>query len=44
MKKYLSLLLISLFSISLFAHTKIDAKKIGKTLESNKDSAATFIF
>ena len=42
MKKYLSLLLISLFSISLFAQTKVDAKKIGKTLESNKDAAATF--
>ena len=42
MKKYLSLLLISLFSISLFAQTKVDAKKIGKTLETNKDAVATF--
>ena len=43
MKKYLSLLLISLFSISLFAQTKVDAKKIGKTLESNKDATAVFV-
>ncbi|MDD7611960.1 MAG: SUMF1/EgtB/PvdO family nonheme iron enzyme [Spirochaetales bacterium] len=42
MKKYLSLILISLFSISLFAQTKVDAKKIGKTLESNKDATAVF--
>ena len=31
MKKYFTLLLISLLSISLFAQTKVDAKKIGKT-------------
>ncbi|MDY5763766.1 MAG: hypothetical protein SPK10_03125, partial [Treponema sp.] len=43
MKKYLSLLLISLFSISLFAQTKVDAKKIGKTLESNKDATTVFV-
>ena len=43
MKKYLSLLLISLFSISLFAQTKVDAKKIGKTLEKNKDATAVFV-
>ncbi len=43
MKKYLTLLLISLLSISLFAQTKVDAKKLGKTLESNKDSTAVFI-
>ena len=43
MKKYLSLLFISLLSISLFAQTKVDAKKLGKTLESNKDSTAIFI-
>lgn len=42
MKKYLLLLLLSLFSISLFAQTKVDAKKLGKTLESNKDSTAVF--
>lgn len=42
MKKYLSLLLISLLSISLFAQTKVDAKKIGKTLEKNKDATAVF--
>ena len=43
MKKYLSLILISLFSVSLFAQTKVDAKKIGKTLESNKDATAVFV-
>ncbi|MCI6186793.1 MAG: SUMF1/EgtB/PvdO family nonheme iron enzyme [Spirochaetia bacterium] len=43
MKKYLSLLLISLFSVSLFAQTKVDEKKIGKTLESNKDATAVFV-
>lgn len=43
MKKYISLLLTILFSFSLFAQTKVDAKKIGKTLESNKDSTAIFI-
>jgi len=42
MKKFISLLLISLFSITLFAQTKVDAKKIGKTLESNKDATAVF--
>ena len=43
MKKYITLLLISLFSISLFAQTKVDAKKIGKTLEKNKDETAVFV-
>ena len=42
MKKYISLLFISLFSISLFAQTKVDAKKLGKALETNKDAAAVF--
>ena len=42
MKKYLSILLISLLSISLFAQTKVNAKKIGKTLESNKDASTVF--
>lgn len=42
MKKKLALLLISLISISLFAQTKVDAKKIVKTLISNKDAAAVF--
>ena len=43
MKKHLSLLLISLFSLSLFAYTKVDAKKIGKTLEKNNDASAVFV-
>ena len=43
MKKYLSLLLLSLVSVSLFAQTKVDAKKLGKELEKNKDASAVFI-
>lgn len=43
MKKHIAILLISLFSVSLFAQTKVVAKKLGKTLESNKDSPAIFI-
>ena len=42
MKKYLSLLFISLFSLSLFAQTKVDAKKLSKALDSNKDAGAVF--
>ncbi len=42
MKKILTFLLGSLFSISLFAQTKVEVKKLGKTLESNKDSNAAF--
>ena len=43
MKKYLSLILISLFSISLFAQIKVDAKKIGKELEKNTDTSAVYV-
>ena len=43
MKKNISLLLTAFISFSLFAQTKVDAKKIGKTLDSNKDAAAVFI-
>ena len=43
MKKYLSLLLLSLVSVSLFAQTKVDAKKLGKELEKNKD-ASQYLF
>ncbi|MDD7610505.1 MAG: SUMF1/EgtB/PvdO family nonheme iron enzyme [Spirochaetales bacterium] len=42
MKKKLILLIISLFATLLFAQTKVDAKKIGKTLEKNKDATAVF--
>ena len=42
MKKHIAILLISLFSLSLFAQTKVDAKKLGKTLESNKTLDAEF--
>ncbi|MDY5683201.1 MAG: SUMF1/EgtB/PvdO family nonheme iron enzyme [Treponema sp.] len=43
MKKYLLLLLLSLFSISLFAQTKVAEEKLGKTLEKNKDLNAVFV-
>ncbi len=43
MKKYITLLLISLFSISLFAQTKVAEEKLGKTLEKNKDLNAVFV-
>ena len=42
MKKNAALLLISLITISLFAQTKVDEKKIGKTLEANEDASAVF--
>ena len=42
MKKHIAILLISLFSVSLFAQTKVVAKKLGKTLESNKTLDAEF--
>ena len=43
MKKYLSLILISLFSFSLFAQTTVAEKSLGKTLEKNNDAAAVFV-
>lgn len=43
MKKYLLLLLINLFSISVFAQTKEVEKNLGKTLEKNKDTSAVFV-
>ncbi|MDY3885634.1 MAG: SUMF1/EgtB/PvdO family nonheme iron enzyme [Treponema sp.] len=43
MKKYITLLLISLFSISLFAQTNVAEEKLGKTLERNKDLNAVFV-
>ena len=43
MKKNISLLLTAFISFSLFAQTKVDAKKIGKTLEKNKDETAVFV-
>ncbi len=43
MKKYLLLLLLSLFSISLFAQTNVAEEKLGKTLEKNKDLNAIFV-
>ena len=43
MKKYLSILLISLLSISLFAQTKVvDASKLVSTLEKNKKTTIVF--
>ena len=43
MKKYITLLLISLFSISLFAQTNVAEEKLGKTIEKNKDLNAIFV-
>lgn len=43
MKKYITLLLISLFSISLFAQTNVAEEKLGKTLEKNKALNAVFV-
>ena len=43
MKKYLSLIFISLLSISLFSQTKVTGKKLGKTLEKNNDASAIFV-
>ena len=43
MKKSVTLLLISLLSISLFAQTKVTVNKLGKTLEKNTDKNASFV-
>ncbi len=42
MKKLIALLLVCLFTVSLFAQTKVDAAKLGKTLENNKDGSAQY--
>ena len=43
MKKLISLLFTAFISFSLFAQTTVAEKKLGKTLEKNKDAAAVFV-
>ena len=43
MRKIISLLITTLISFSLFAQTTVAEKKLGKTLEKNKDAAAVFV-
>ena len=43
MRKLITVLLAALISVSLFAQTKVAEKKLGKTLEKNKDSSAVFV-
>ena len=43
MKKHLSILLATLFSISLFAQTVVAEKKLGKELEKNTEQSAVFV-
>lgn len=43
MKKFISLLITTLISFSLFAQTTVAEKKLGKTLEKNIDAAAVFV-
>ena len=43
MKKYITLLLATLFSISLFAQTVVAEKKLGKELEKNTEQTAVFV-
>ena len=43
MKKYITLLLATLFSISLFAQTVVAEKKLGNELEKNTEQTAVFV-
>lgn len=43
MKKYITLLLATLFSVSLFAQTVVAEKKLGKELEKNTEQTAVFV-
>ena len=43
MKKYISLFLATLFSISLFAQTVVAEKKLGNELEKNTEQTAVFV-
>lgn len=42
MKRYVTILCALMISVNLFGQTKVDAKKISKTLDSNKDAGAVF--
>ena len=43
MRKYIAVLVAALISVSLFAQTKVAEKKLGKTLEKNKDATTVFV-
>ena len=43
MRKLITVLLVALISVSLFAQTNVAEKKLGKTLEKNKDATAVFV-
>lgn len=43
MKKHIAILSVFLFMMTAFAQTSVEAKKLGKTLESNKDGSAVFV-
>lgn len=43
MRKFIAVLVSALISVSLFAQTNVAEKKLGKTLEKNKDSSAVFV-
>lgn len=43
MRKLIAVLVAALISVSLFAQTNVAGKKLGKTLEKNKDATAVFV-
>ncbi|WP_296330842.1 hypothetical protein, partial [uncultured Treponema sp.] len=43
MRKIITILFATLISVSLFAQTNVAEKKLGKTLEKNKDASAVFV-
>ena len=43
MRKLIAVLVAALISVSLFAQTSVAEKKLGKTLEKNKDASAVFV-
>ena len=43
MKKIITLFTALLLATTVFAQTKVDSKKLGKTLEKNKDASAVFV-
>ena len=43
MRKVITFLLSALLTVSLFAQTTVAEKKLGKTLEKNKDASAVFV-
>lgn len=43
MRKFITVLVAALISVSLFAQTNVAEKKLGKTLEKNKNATAVFV-